>query len=88
MYVIQTCNAQNYFLFFPAIYFYLQRSANRNLTPAQSRDLNSECTILEFYDNHDMWHFFSAAGVFMSFLALLTVDDDLLSVPREHIDVF
>ena len=71
-----------------AIYFYLQRAAHRNLTPAQSRNLNAECSFMEFYDNHDMWHFFSAAGVFTAFLALLTVDDDLLFVPRDNIDVF
>ena len=71
-----------------AIFFYQQRSAHRNLTPAQSRNLNAECSFMEFYDNHDMWHFFSAAGVFTAFLALLTVDDDLLFVPRDHIDVF
>merc|ERR1719351_746693 len=62
-----------------AIHFYQARSANRNLTPAESRNLNSECNFLDFYDNHDLWHFFSAAGVFMAFLALLTVDDDLLA---------
>ena len=71
-----------------AISFYVNRSANRNLTPAESRDLNADCIILDFYDNHDIWHFFSAAGIFMAFMALLTVDDDLLYVPRDKIDVF
>ena len=41
-----------------------------------------------FSDNHDLWHFFSAAGVFMAFLALLTVDDDLLWTERSEIEVF
>ena len=71
-----------------AISFYVNRSANRNYTPAESRDLNSDCVVLDFYDNHDVWHFFSAAGIFMAFMALLTVDDDLLYVPRDKIDVF
>ena len=71
-----------------AIWFYKSRSADRNLTPAESRDLNSECSYLDFYDNHDLWHFFSATGVFMAFLALLIVDDDIMIVPREEIDVF
>ena len=39
-------------------------------------------------DNHDIWHFFSAAGIFMVFLALLTVDDDLLATERNLIEVF
>ena len=71
-----------------AITFYKGRSANRNLTPAQSRELNSECVFMDFYDKHDLWHFFSAAAVFMAFLALLTIDDDIMFVPREDIDVF
>ena len=71
-----------------AIIFYKGRSANRNLTPAQSRELNSECVFMDFYDKHDLWHFFSAAAVFMAFLALLTIDDDIMFVPREDIDVF
>ena len=41
-----------------------------------------------FLDNHDMWHFYSAGGCFMAFLALLTVDDDLLATERDQIEVF
>ena len=48
----------------------------------------SKYHIFPFSDNHDLWHFFSAAGVFMAFLALLTVDDDLLATEREDIEVF
>ena len=57
----------------------------------------SRCMILISYylfrllyiaDNHDLWHFFSAAGIFMAFLALLTVDDDLLATERNLIEVF
>jgi hypothetical protein len=49
---------------------------------------NGDCKLMDFYDGHDLWHFFSAAGIFMAFLALLTVDDDLLDVPRSDIEVF
>ena len=35
-----------------------------------------------------MWHFFSSAAIFMAFLALLTVDDDYINVPRDNIEVF
>ena len=44
--------------------------------------------LLYIADNHDLWHFFSAAGIFMAFLALLTVDDDLLATERNLIEVF
>ena len=71
-----------------AIFCYANRSANRNLSPAQSRDLNVDCSFLEFYDYHDMWHFLGAAGIFFAFLSLLTLDDDILYVPRDKIDIF
>ena len=71
-----------------AVYFYVNRSANRNLSPAESRDLNSDCVFMDFYDNHDLWHVFSSAGIFLFFLTLLTIDDDILSVPRHEIEVF
>jgi hypothetical protein len=71
-----------------AFYYYKNRNANRNLSPAESRNLNEDCIWLQFYDNHDLWHFFSAAAIFMAFLGLLTVDDDLLEVPRDKIYVY
>jgi len=71
-----------------AIICYANRSANRNLSPAQSRNLNEECSFLGFYDYHDMWHFLGAAGIFFAFLSLMTLDDDILYVPRDKIDIF
>uniref|UniRef100_A0A0K2UJV3 Uncharacterized protein n=1 Tax=Lepeophtheirus salmonis TaxID=72036 RepID=A0A0K2UJV3_LEPSM len=69
-------------------YLYSSRSANRNLSPAESRNLNSHCTWFDFYDNHDIWHFFGATGVYTAFISLLTIDDDLLYTNRNEIDVF
>ena len=43
------------------------------LTPAESRELNKECTLLGFYDNHDIWHFLSAVGMFFAFLVSLVI---------------
>jgi hypothetical protein len=40
------------------------------------------------YDNHDIWHFFSAAGLFFSFMFLLTLDDGLVQTPREKLVIF
>ncbi|KAJ8316317.1 hypothetical protein KUTeg_006331 [Tegillarca granosa] len=58
------------------------------LTPANSRAGNQKCMVLDFYDAHDVWHFLSATSMFFSFLILLTLDDDLFSVRRDHIPVF
>lgn len=71
-----------------AVGFYANRAQSRNLSPAESRNLNSECIFLDFFDSHDVWHFFSASAVFMVFLGLLVIDDDLLTQPRHRIRVF
>jgi hypothetical protein len=38
------------------------------LTPAQSKSYNQPCVIFSFFDNHDIWHFLSAASMFFSFM--------------------
>ncbi|EPQ12132.1 SID1 transmembrane family member 1 [Myotis brandtii] len=57
-------------------------------TPAESREKNRECVLLDFFDEHDIWHFLSATALFFSFLVLLTLDDDLDVVRRDQIPVF
>ena len=47
--------------------------------------MNVNCN---FSDNHDIWHFLSAASLFLGFMTLLTIDDDLENRPRETIPVF
>jgi hypothetical protein len=71
-----------------AFTFYIDRSANRNLSPAESRALNEPCSFYDFYDNHDIWHYSSSAAIFMAFLALLTMDDDIFKRPRDEIEVY
>lgn len=57
-------------------------------TPAQSRNENKECTILEFYDFHDIWHFLSSAGIFFCYMLLLTLDEGLEDVETQSIHIF
>ena len=71
-----------------AMYFFINKSTSWVLSPAASRHLNSECRFLNFYDNHDIWHFLSATSLFLNFMMLLTIDDDLHLKPREQIPVF
>ncbi|KAM6474987.1 SID1 transmembrane family member 1 isoform 2-T2 [Liasis olivaceus] len=71
-----------------ALYFFFQNLSSWEETPAQSREKNRPCILLGFFDDHDIWHFLSAAALFFSFLGLLTLDDDLDSVPRNKIPVF
>ncbi|KAF7238088.1 SID1 transmembrane family member 1 [Varanus komodoensis] len=71
-----------------ALYFFFQNLSSWEETPAESREKNRPCILLEFFDDHDVWHFLSAAALFFSFLVLLTLDDDLDSVRRDKILVF
>ncbi|XP_044856970.1 SID1 transmembrane family member 1 isoform X2 [Mauremys mutica] len=71
-----------------ALYFFFQNLSSWEETPAESREKNRPCILLGFFDDHDVWHFLSAAALFFSFLVLLTLDDDLDSVRRDKIPVF
>ena len=71
-----------------AMYFFINKSTSWAMSPAESRHFNTECTLFHFYDNHDIWHFLSATSLFLSFMILLTLDDDLAEKPREKIPVF
>ena len=72
----------------PALYFFLDARTSSEDTPAESRNYNEKCVILDMYDNHDIWHIFSAGGLFFSFMMLLTLDDGLFYTPRHNIHVF
>ncbi|XP_062032774.1 SID1 transmembrane family member 1 isoform X5 [Lepus europaeus] len=71
-----------------ALYFFFQSLSSWEGTPAESREKNRECILLDFFDDHDIWHFLSATALFFSFLVLLTLDDDLDVVRRDKIPVF
>ncbi|XP_050526064.1 SID1 transmembrane family member 1-like isoform X2 [Daktulosphaira vitifoliae] len=71
-----------------SMYFYMHKSSSWTLSAAESRTFNTPCTFMDFYDNHDVWHFLSAASLFLSFMVLLTLDDDVSLKPRSSIPVF
>ncbi|XP_044017812.1 SID1 transmembrane family member 1-like [Aphidius gifuensis] len=71
-----------------ALHFFINKSVSWALTPAQSRFYNTPCKVLNFFDNHDIWHFLSALAMFFSFMVLLTLDDDLEDTHRSQIPVF
>jgi hypothetical protein len=52
----------------PALYFFGQGLTNWQKTPAESRNGNNNCIVVDFFDSHDVWHFLSAFGVFFSFV--------------------
>ncbi|CAD6187161.1 unnamed protein product [Caenorhabditis auriculariae] len=69
-------------------YFFLNAGSDWSKTPSISRELNRPCLVLKFFDNHDMWHFFSSIGIFLSFTLINRIDDDLMFTPRDEIVVF
>ena len=38
------------------------------MSPAESRDGNEKCQLMDFFNSHDIWHFLSAIALFFSLL--------------------
>ena len=49
------------------------------VSPAESREGNRDCRILNFYDDHDLWHFLSATAMFFSFIVSDSLVDDFVN---------
>jgi len=67
--------------------FFVKELKSSARSPAASRNLNAPCAILIF-DNHDLWHFFSAVGLFFMFLMVLTIEDHNMETSWDQIRVF
>jgi hypothetical protein len=71
-----------------ALYFFLLPSSDKNQLPMISRNLNRDCVVMDFFDTHDVWHFFAAAGLFFASISLLYLDVDLAEVSADKIKSF
>lgn len=49
------------------------------VSPAESREGNKDCRILNFYDDHDLWHFLSATAMFFSFIVSDCLVNDFMN---------
>jgi len=72
----------------PAMYYFIHKEKNSNVSAAESREKNQPCTLFDFYDGHDIWHFLGGAGVFFVFMFIITIDDDIKYKDRNTITVF
>uniref|UniRef100_A0A8C4XXB9 SID1 transmembrane family member 1 n=1 Tax=Gopherus evgoodei TaxID=1825980 RepID=A0A8C4XXB9_9SAUR len=64
-----------------ALYFFFQNLSSWEETPAESREKNRPCILLGFFDDHDVWHFLSAAALFFSFLVSVSLTPSLAHSP-------
>ncbi|CAB4061961.1 unnamed protein product [Lepeophtheirus salmonis] len=69
------------------ISFFVMELKDSAKSPAESREMNKPC-LASFFDNHDLWHFLSAAGLFFHFMMILTLEDENLETPWQEIPVF
>ena len=72
----------------PGLYFFRTVEKSTERTPAESRNLNHTCRIVDFYDYHDIWHFLSGVALFFNFMMLLTLDEGLANMPTDKIKIF
>ncbi|CAF0758581.1 unnamed protein product [Brachionus calyciflorus] len=70
-----------------AMYFYNIEIKQWEKKPAESRESNKSCILLNVYDHHDAWHFLSALSMFMTFVVILTLDDGIISKKRNEISM-
>lgn len=64
-----------------ALYFFTKNTTNKYLTPEESMELNSKCVLFDYFDTHDVWHFFSSLGMFSLLLITWFVD---FNIRGEH----
>ncbi len=51
---------------------------------AFSREGNGKCVLWSFYDEHDIWHMYSATAIFFFYMTLLTMDDGVQDIPQNQ----
>ena len=84
-YITHACVFLTNAFWIPALYYFLAKKVkNDEVSPAMSRELNKECSLANFYDDHDIWHFLGSVGLFLNLMILLTLDDGLRSKPNKN----
>ncbi|GAM20407.1 hypothetical protein SAMD00019534_035820 [Acytostelium subglobosum LB1] len=69
-------------------YFFEIAVTNKFLSFDESMKLNKPCVLFDYFDTHDVWHFFSAVGLFTVMSIVYFIDYDLQYTPRSLIHVF
>jgi len=70
------------------LFFFQISVTDKNLQPELSRQQNLPCTILNFYDWHDLWHFCTSYCLGIFFLSLQLIDEDIIDKRKDVIIAF
>ena len=62
-------------------------TTNKTASPEDSRDLNKECAILEFFDWHDLWHFLSSFALLMGAFVVMFISAKSESVDGNNMEI-
>ena len=71
-----------------ALYFYSLPTSDKSLTHIESDKLNTPCVLLNFFDTHDIWHFLSGIGMFLSLIFVWFIDWDIRNEDINDINIF
>lgn len=52
---------------------------------AYSREGNGRCSLWSFYDEHDIWHMYSAVAILFLYMTLLTMDDGVQDISQSEL---
>ncbi|KAG4076386.1 hypothetical protein HA402_005829 [Bradysia odoriphaga] len=80
LYLVLTCVVSVVSMF----YFKVDLTEWRK-SAAYSREGNGECILWNFYDEHDIWHMYSAVAIFFLYMTLLTMDDGVQNIRQDQL---
>ena len=55
-------------------FFVLLECTDKSIDPHLSRELNSGCVLDDFWDAHDLWHFFASHSLMMVILVVIQME--------------
>ena len=68
--------------------FFNDPVSNSFLTPSESRELNKDCAVFDYFDYHDIWHILSATGLFIFMNIVYFLDTHLDDTEDTQINRF
>jgi len=71
-----------------AMIFFETPVSDKYLTPEESQKLNMPCTLFNYWDYHDIWHIFSAFGLFIFMVISFFLDVNLNNIEYSELVKF